>query len=129
MHNWLELHMLGREKVAETLRAAEGRRRGRVERNPGAAKQPATLILARGEVLRLRARRGNLRIMCRTGTVWVTTDRSREDSVLSTGQLVSYSNGGIVVIEALRTATLRLEFELNLRVAVGAPLRPALLLG
>jgi hypothetical protein len=129
MHNWLELHMLGREKVAETLHAAEERRRGRAGRNPGAGKQPATLILARGEVLRLKARRGSLRVTCRTGTAWVTTDRSREDSVLSTGQSVSYSDGGTVVIEALRTATLRLEFELNLRVAVGAPLRPALLLG
>ena len=129
MRNWLELHMLGREKVAETLRAAEERRRGGAGRNPGAGKQPATLILARGEVLRLKARRGNLRVTCRTGTALVTTDRSREDSVLSTGQSVSYSDGGVVVVEALRTATLRLEFDLVLRVAVGAPLRPALLFG
>jgi hypothetical protein len=129
MHNWLELHLVGRERVAEALRAAEEGRRGKAARKSGSENRPATIILSRGEVLRLRLRRGNLRVTCRTGRVWVTTDRSREDSVLSTGEVVCYRDGGSVVIEALRTATLRLEFELKLRVAVGAGLRPALLFG
>jgi hypothetical protein len=128
MHNWLELHMLGREKMADALRAAEERRRGRAGRARGESR-PATLILSRGEVLRLRAWRGNLVVRCRTGTLWATTDRSKLDTVLSTGESVSYRDGGTVVIEALRTSTLRLEFELNLRVAVGEPLRPAILFG
>ena len=128
MHNWLELHMLGREKMEDALRAAEERRRGRVERARG-ENRPATLILSGGEVLRLRARRGNLLVTCRTGTLWATTNRSKLDTVLSTGESVSYRDGGTIVIEALRTSTLRLEFEMDLRVAVEDPLRPALLFG
>jgi hypothetical protein len=121
MQNWLELHLLGREKMAAELRAAEESRRGKAGRKPGTGKRPATIILSRGEVLGLRAGRGNLRVTCRTGRMWVTTDRSREDSVLSTGEWVSYHDGGTVVIEALRTSTLRLEAEQEVRVVIGAP--------
>jgi hypothetical protein len=51
------------------------------------------------------------------------------DSLLLPTDSVTYRSRGTIVVEALRTATLRLEGEEVARVALGVPLRPALVLG
>lgn len=66
---------------------------------------------------------------CRTGRVWATSDRTRMDSLLLPTDSVTYRSRGTIVVQALRTATLRLEGEEVARVALGVPLRPALVLG
>lgn len=129
MHNWLELYLFGRDKVAEAARSAAEFRRGRTGAGARAAKRPTNLILARGEVLTIRVKRGSLRVTCRTGRVWATSDRTRMDSLLLPTDSVTYRGRGTIVIEALRTATLRLQCEEVARVALGVPLRPALVLG
>lgn len=129
MHNWMELHMLAREKVAEAIRSSEEARRGDAAGAQRAERRPASLILARGEVLRIRVKRGNLRVTCRTGRLWATSNRDRIDSLLVPNDSITYSDRGTVVVEALRTATLRLEYRETVHVHLGVPLRPALLLG
>jgi hypothetical protein len=129
MHNWLELHLQAREKMADALRTAEDVRRGRAAAPPGPEKRPTSLILTRGEVLSIHVRRGGLRITCRTGRVWATGSRSREDTLLTLNESVSYDTRGTVVIQALRTTTLRLDWQAESRVALGALPHPALLLG
>ena len=67
------------------------------------------VILARGEVMKLKVRRGHLRVTCRAGRLWATGNRDGIDSLLGPEDSVSYEGRGTVVIQALRTATVRLE--------------------
>ena len=129
MHNWMEMHMMAREKVADAIRSAETARRAGISRARRSERRPASLILARGEVVRIRVRRGNLRVTCRTGRLWATSDLDANDTLLAPEDFVTYESRGTVVVEALRTATLRLEYGEAVRVELGAPLRPAVLLG
>jgi len=87
-----------------------------------------SLILTRGEVLRIRVNRGLLRVTCRTGRLWATSDRSRIDTLLVPGDSITYPDRGTVVVEALRTTTLSLDGE-EAAHKFGSPLRAALLLG
>jgi hypothetical protein len=129
MHNWIELHMLARDKVTEAVRSAEEGRRGEAAAARQADRRPASLILAQGEVLRIRIRRGTLRVTCRTGRVWATSDREKTDNLLAPAESVTYGERGTVVVEALRTAALRLEYREAMTVERGAPLRAALQVG
>jgi Protein of unknown function (DUF2917) len=70
---------------------------------------PSTLVLARGELASLRLRGRACRIFCVTGRLWVTASGCREDSVLVPGEEVTFTGTGRIVLEALRTATVRLE--------------------
>ena len=70
---------------------------------------PSTLVLARGELATLRLRGRACRISCVTGRLWVTASGRREDSVLAPGGAVTFTGRGRIVVEALRTATVRLE--------------------
>jgi len=65
-------------------------------------------ILARGEVVSVDSRRG-CRIGCVAGCVWVTTAGRLADIMLAAGEEIRWSGRGRVVVEALRTATVRLE--------------------
>jgi hypothetical protein len=129
MHNWLELHLQAREKMADALRMAEEARRGRVDARRHPERRPTSVILARGEVLTIHVQRGGLCITCRTGRAWATSNRSREDTLLTLNESVSYDTRGTVVVQALRTTTLRLDWQAESHVALGALPHPALLLG
>ena len=127
MHNWFEMHVLGHEKVGEARRtAAQLPRDGSRGPEP---RRPASLILARGEVMRLRVKRGSLRVTCRAGRMWLTNGRDGIDRLLQAGDTVTCEGRGTVVIEALRTATLRLESRDAMHLTVGAPLQPAFVQG
>jgi len=125
MRSWLELLYLGREKAAEALRGAERARRS-ARGTDGHRRHPATILLSRREVLRVKAPRGGFRVACLTGRVWVTTDRGAADTVLVPGQSAEYGSRECVVIEALRTAAVRVQCGQSIRLSVGMTLRPAL---
>jgi hypothetical protein len=76
---------------------------------------PSTLVLARGELASLRLRGRACRISCVAGRLWVTASGRREDSVLAPGEEVTFTGTGKIVVEALRTATMRLEINAMLR--------------
>ncbi len=81
---------------------------------------PSTLVLARGELASLRLRGRSCSISCVTGRLWVTASGRREDSMLAPGEQVTFTGRGRIVVEALRTATVRLEIHTAARVKARA---------
>ena len=77
---------------------------------------PSTFVLARGALASLRPRSRACRISCVTGRLWVTASGRREDAVLAPGEHVTFAGRGRIVVEALRTATVRLEIHTAARV-------------
>ncbi len=69
----------------------------------------ATLVLAKGEVVSLRASGRPLRVACVAGRLWATLDGSSQDHLLLPGQDKIFQGRGTVVIQALRTGTTRVE--------------------
>jgi hypothetical protein len=81
---------------------------------------PATLVLARGELASLLLRGRECHISCLAGRLWVTASGRPEDSVLAPGEQVGFRGRGRIVVEALRTATARIEIEPAARAKVSA---------
>ena len=117
MHNWLELYLLGQERMAET------RRRVATPHVPRSFRG-ATLILGKGEVLSLRLPRRPFRVGCVAGRLWATADRSPVDHMLGPGEARTF-RGGTLVIQALKTSTTRIDCETAVPVLLGLPLQPA----
>ena len=90
--------------------------RNQLERNP------STLILTRGELASVRLRGRVCRISCVAGRLWVTATGRQEDSLLAPGQQAAFAGRGRIVVEALRTATVRLEIRAAAGGEAGAPL-------
>jgi len=88
---------------------------------------PSTFVLARGELTSLRLRGRPCRISCRAGRLWVTASGRQEDSVLAPGEQVTFAGRGRIVVEALRTATVRLEIYASARTEVEEGDRPLIL--
>ncbi len=80
---------------------------------------PSTLALARGEIASLRPRGKVCRVSCAAGRLWVTASGRGEDSVLAPGDAVTFTGRGRIVIEALRTATVRFEVHAAARQKAG----------
>jgi Protein of unknown function (DUF2917) len=76
---------------------------------------PSTLILAKGELTSFRFNGAACRISCISGRLWVTASGRPEDLVLSPGEEVTFTAPGGIVVQALRTATLRLEIRSEAR--------------
>lgn len=76
---------------------------------------PLTLVLARGELAVLRLGGRKCRISCLAGRAWVTVSNSHEDWLLAPGNEASFAGRGTIVVEALRTATVRLEIDATAR--------------
>jgi hypothetical protein len=153
MHHWYEMYVVGRERTADRLRHAEALHRsdevraerarprgghrdrlvtllaGPLRRGGGAPGVRATLVLAANEVISVRGRARPCRVTCVAGRLWVTVDGSREDYALEAGEEVTVRARGKVVVQALRTSTVRLESPRLARVAVDSPLTPRLLPG
>jgi hypothetical protein len=55
-----------------------------------------------------------------TGRLWVTASGCQEDSVLAPGEEVTFTGRGRIVVEALRTAAMRLEIHTAARVKARA---------
>ena len=148
MHNWYEVYLVGREKTTDALHMAEAFRRADRAAKPSLPRQlasipaarrsrldlgdrraaegaRATLVLAGGEVLSFRVRGRPSRITCVAGRLWVTAEGMVSDYVLAPGEGATFSTRGRLVIEALRTATLRIDCPRPVRVTVGLPLRAA----
>jgi ferric-dicitrate binding protein FerR (iron transport regulator) len=77
---------------------------------------PSTLVLARGIVASVRLSGRACRVSCVAGRLWVTASGRPEDSVLGPGNEVSFAGRGRIVVEALRTATVRIEIDTPTRV-------------
>ena len=146
MRNWYEMYLYGREKAADlaslsqSLRLAAGSgaaRQGpaavgtivRMERGRDAERAAATFVLQRDDVISIRSRGRRYRVDCVTGRVWATIDGDRHDTLLGAGESMTDGKRGTIVIQALRTATVRIECLRPARVAVDTPMRPALQLG
>ena len=69
----------------------------------------ATLILEKEEVLSLRLSGRSLRVACVAGRLWATVDRSAQDHLLARGEARTFRGRGTLVIQALRTATARIQ--------------------
>jgi hypothetical protein len=69
----------------------------------------ATIVLERGEVITIGTRGRPYRVSCIAGRLWTTIGGDPADAVLACGQSVTYRKRGRIVIEALRTATVRIE--------------------
>jgi hypothetical protein len=76
---------------------------------------PSTFVLTRGELTTLRPGGRTCRISCVAGRLWVTTGGRREDSVLVPGEGIAVTGRGTVIVQALRTATVRLEVDVPAR--------------
>ena len=85
--------------------------------------------MERGEVLSIRVGRRPYRIACIAGRLWTTMDGSMVDLVLVPGESLAYRGRGKVVVQALRTATIRVECPSDARIFLSSPLRPAFQLG
>jgi len=73
------------------------------------AMNPSTVVLARGELVSMRLKGWTWHISCVAGRLWVTGSGRREDFVLTPGEKLTFEGRGKVVVEALRTATVRVE--------------------
>ncbi len=150
MHNWYEMYAFGREKTAELTRLAASIRMGReASRRQSKAVEPAravpaqelftaardaglaraTFVMERGEVLSISVGRRPYRVSCVAGRLWATMDGSTVDTMLVAGESLAYRGRGKVVVQALRTATVRIEYPRAARVIVGSALRPDFRLG
>ena len=69
---------------------------------------PVTLELARGEVYRLDQRGNTHEIQVLDGTLWLTTTPAKGDIVLREGERYAAPESGLVVIEALKDASVLL---------------------
>jgi len=72
---------------------------------------PSTYVLTRGELASLKPGARACRICCVAGKLWVTAGGRREDYLLAPGEGVMLTGGGTIVVEALRTSTVRLEVQ------------------
>jgi hypothetical protein len=69
----------------------------------------ATRALEMGEVISVRLSDRPFRVACVTGLLWVTVDGDVEDHVLLPGEARTFRGHGTAVIQALRTATARVD--------------------
>ena len=76
---------------------------------------PSTFVLTRGELTTLRPGSRTCRISCVAGRLWVTASGRSEDSLLAPGEGIAVTGRGTVIVQALRTATVRLEIDLPAR--------------
>ena len=138
MHSWFELYHFGRQRTEELRRSIDETRRRRhgpayqaadargtlTVTRAGLQGGRATIILARGEVLSLRVR-SPLTVSCLAGQLWATMD-GRPDALLEPRSGASVAGKGLLVIEALRTATVTLECLRPAPLRIGlAPRQPA----
>jgi Protein of unknown function (DUF2917) len=68
-----------------------------------------TLMLSKGEVAAFESGRRPVNITCTTGLVWATGEGSRTDHLIEAGQSARFQRRGRIVIQALRSATVRVE--------------------
>jgi hypothetical protein len=158
MHNWFEIYGYARERTSELMHLSQSIRiaqdvRGWAQlrmnaagiareqapkqapvpesvtsgRDPSGAR--ATFVMERGEVLSIRVGNRPYRIAVVAGKLWATMDGSTVDTVLASGESLAYRGKGKVVVQALRTATVRVEYPAAARVFVSSPLRQAFQLG
>ena len=140
-HNWYELNMVAKQvqkdlhRQADEARLVDAARKSRKEEKKHARQaRPAaattvvsartTFILQRNEVISIQVSRRPYRIACVTGRLWTTIDGSPVDAMLVAGETMRYCKSGKIVVQALRTATVRIESPSPVRIGVGSPLRP-----
>lgn len=131
-HNWYELYTLAKQTQkdlhrradeARLVNAARKMRKNAEQGRPAKAmivvKTRVTLVLQPNEVVSIRARRRPYRIDCVAGRLWTTVSGSLADAMLVAGETMMYCKSGKIVVQALRTATVRIECLSEMRIAVG----------
>jgi hypothetical protein len=143
MHNWYEMYVLGRERASDLASLSRSIRTARetnaapetpaavvrLETGKDTIRAGATFVLQRDEVISIRARRRPYRVACVAGRLWTTIDGGSTDSVLTAGEWVEYHRRGRIVIQALRTAAVRIECPRAAEVVVASPMRPVFQFG
>ena len=137
-HNWFELKMVTQQVQKDLYRQAsearladsarkrrtEEKKRARQARPSTVVSASATFILRRNEVISIRVSHRNCRIACVAGRLWTTIDDSPADAMLVAGETMTYRKSGKIVVQALRTATVRIERPSPLRIDVGSQRSP-----
>ena len=93
-----ELYLPGADRVPGTLAQVAA-----------PAANGATFALEMGEVISIRLAGQPFRVACVTGLLWATVDGDVEDHVLLPAEARTFRGRGTVVIQALRTATTRVD--------------------
>jgi hypothetical protein len=126
-HNWFRMYVFGHKKVTchtGSIQAAHVAEQTRPVTAPSVLSARATFVLQRNDLLSIRVRRRPYRIACIAGRLWTTVDNSFADTLLVAGETVTYHKSGKIVIQALRTATVRIECPSPARIVVDSPVRP-----
>lgn len=74
-----------------------------------ACKKGLTIRLEKGELHTMPADRCDQMLTVQSGIFWVTQENNSHDYVLKTGESLSLSGKGIVVIEALQSGVIELQ--------------------
>lgn len=72
-------------------------------------RNPSIIALPRGELVSFPSGGKPCRITCMAGRLWVTASGRAADSTLEAGEEVTIGGRGTIVVEALRSASVRLE--------------------
>ena len=72
-------------------------------------RKATTFTLAKGELVSFRSGMRPLRVTCLTGTLWATVGGDPTDYLVGPGESASFPPKGAVVIQALRTVSVRVE--------------------
>lgn len=77
------------------------------------ASSEAVFSLPKNELVRLESGRDGLTIAVDTGIVWVTQEGDLVDHVLTSGQVMSVSQRGTVILQSMKEAVTRVSFSKN----------------
>ncbi len=139
-HNWYEQYRVAKQvqkdlyRQADEARLGDAARKSRKEEKKHARQSKpatttifnasATFVLQRNEVISIRVHRRPYRITCVAGRLWTTTDGSPADTILIGGETIAYCKKGKIVVQSLRTSTVRVECPNQLRIVVGSAPQP-----
>ncbi|XHR27709.1 MAG: DUF2917 domain-containing protein [Chthoniobacteraceae bacterium] len=74
---------------------------------PGSCRVSPVQFIAKGELLRVPGDGGGFRIECRSGKVWITQEGDPRDLVLERGEAAETEGHGLVLVESLCPALVR----------------------
>jgi hypothetical protein len=74
---------------------------------PGPCRVSPVQFIAKGEILRVPGDGRGFRIECRSGKVWITQEGDPRDLVLARGEAAETEGHGLVLVEALSAALIR----------------------
>lgn len=70
--------------------------------------EPGSICLARHQTLEIEQPLG-FRIVCRSGSVWITQDGDPRDIIVGSGDTFDFDRPGVAIVNAFRPATVSVE--------------------